>query len=174
MTDSERLKKVIDSHKMRTNAFGKHIGLKNSQPLYDILKGRNGISKEMADRISATCLNIDAGWLLTGEGEMLKPDAATTEPDRIVEMKDGILNAAEAIAERIIARNPHMEEFAKVADACQRAVAMSETLVASNAKLVEDNSKTLNALIDSLARIETKIDSKGAAGVAKGAVRMGE
>lgn len=72
MTDSERLKKVIEDHDMSPNAFGKYVGLKSSQPIYDILKGRNGISKEMADSITAKCPDISRPWLLTGEGSMLK------------------------------------------------------------------------------------------------------
>lgn len=72
MTDSERLKSVIDFYLMNVEAFGRFLGLKQSQSLRDILKGRNGISKPLAEKIKAKCLDINPSWLLSGEGEMLK------------------------------------------------------------------------------------------------------
>ena len=72
MSDSERLKEVIKQYSRSTNAFASFIEIKSSQILYDVLKGRNGISKELADIITAKCLNINKYWLLTGEGEKEK------------------------------------------------------------------------------------------------------
>lgn len=37
MTDSERLKEIIDSSKMNKSAFSRHIGLSGPQRIYDIL-----------------------------------------------------------------------------------------------------------------------------------------
>lgn len=72
MTESERLKCVIEYYKMSTNKFAEYIGLKSAQNLYDVLKGRNGISKNLSEKIKALCVNVNISWLLTGEGEMLK------------------------------------------------------------------------------------------------------
>lgn len=87
MGDSERLREVMEFYKMSTNSFGKYIELSTSQILYDILRGRNGISKNLADKITAKCLNINKLWLLTGEGEMvsntLKQVAGKTLPKAI-------------------------------------------------------------------------------------------
>lgn len=91
MTDNERLKKVIELEGMTTNAFGKYIGLNTSQVLYDVLKGRNGISKELAEKISASCLNINIGWLLTGEGNMLKSSEEEISPSPPID-KDSLTN----------------------------------------------------------------------------------
>ncbi|MFZ4705477.1 MAG: hypothetical protein ACOYMF_05660 [Bacteroidales bacterium] len=72
MNDSERIRKVLEYYKMSSNAFSKHIGLSTPQILYDIIKERNGISKDLAEKITAICLDINIGWLLTGAGDMLK------------------------------------------------------------------------------------------------------
>jgi len=74
MSDSEKLKEILNHMKMTASSFSRYIGLSTPQILYDITKGRNGISKDLADSITAKCLNIDRVWLLTGEGEMLKKD----------------------------------------------------------------------------------------------------
>ena len=72
MTDSERLKEIIKSSKMSTKAFSESIGLKTPQILYDILKDRNGISKDVAKAIQAKCLHYNFAWIISGEGEKYK------------------------------------------------------------------------------------------------------
>lgn len=49
------------------NSFAKAIGLKRSENLYQIKKGRNRISLELARRIHACYPEYSMGWLLTGE-----------------------------------------------------------------------------------------------------------
>ena len=66
MTDSERLVLVISKFDKSTKAFADRIG-KSPQVLYDVIDGRNGISKKMAEIIHAKC-GISAGWLITGNG----------------------------------------------------------------------------------------------------------
>lgn len=78
MVDSERLSEIINSSGMSAKKFGEYIGTKSPQVLYDVLKGRNGISKELADKIHAKCVNFEYAWILTGNGNMY------------VELKDGI------------------------------------------------------------------------------------
>lgn len=75
MSEIERLKMVMSDYKKTPNSFSKFIGLKTPQVLYDILKGRNGISKDLAEKISAKCVNYGLGWLMTGEGEEPKKNA---------------------------------------------------------------------------------------------------
>lgn len=75
MNDSERIREVERFLHLSTRALAFEIGLKNPQTLYDIHKGKHGISKSVAADITAKYLNIDYKWLLTGEGEMLRPSA---------------------------------------------------------------------------------------------------
>lgn len=71
MNDSwNRLEKVIDSSGLSINKFAATIGLKRSENLYRIKKGKNSISKELAELITIKYCNINKAWLLTGEGAM--------------------------------------------------------------------------------------------------------
>lgn len=72
LTDAERIEAIKRYTGLTTNGLAIALNLKTAQTLYDILKGKHGISKGMADTITAKYLTIDTGWLLTGEGEMLK------------------------------------------------------------------------------------------------------
>lgn len=74
MADSERLKEIIKSSKMSTKAFSESIGLKTPQILYDILKNRNGISKDVAEKIHAKCVNYNLAWIRTGDGVKFKDE----------------------------------------------------------------------------------------------------
>ncbi|MFV0417172.1 MAG: helix-turn-helix transcriptional regulator [Dysgonomonas sp.] len=65
-----RLEKVIDSSGLSINKFATTIGLKRSENLYRIKKGKNSISKELTELITTKYCNINKAWLLTGEGSM--------------------------------------------------------------------------------------------------------
>lgn len=71
MTDWQRLEQVIKWTGLSTNAFAVGIGLKRSENLYQIKRGNNGISKDLAELITRKYSNINRAWLLTGDGEML-------------------------------------------------------------------------------------------------------
>ena len=70
MTSWQRLEAVIHYSKMTTNAFAMSLSLKRSENLYQIKRGNHGISKELADIISAKYPEVNKYWLLTGEGKM--------------------------------------------------------------------------------------------------------
>ena len=55
-----------------TNQFARQIGLLRAESLYRIKRGQNAISSRMADRIVARYPAISKGWLLSGEGPMLR------------------------------------------------------------------------------------------------------
>lgn len=77
MFESERINNVIMHYKMNKSAFSRYIGLSTPQILYDVINKKTGISKNLAEIITRTCLDIDKAWLLTGEGSMLKSDNST-------------------------------------------------------------------------------------------------
>lgn len=66
----QRLEAVIRWANMSTNYFARHIGLIRGENLYQIKRGNNGISLNLADRIVSTYPQINKLWLLTGEGDM--------------------------------------------------------------------------------------------------------
>lgn len=69
-TNWQRIEAVQQYTRLNTNAFSKSITLKRSENLYQIKKGNNGISKELATLITNKYPEIDKLWLLTGEGNM--------------------------------------------------------------------------------------------------------
>ncbi len=69
----ERLEAVIHWADMSTNYFARHIGLPRGENLYQIRKGNNGISKDVARRVVERFPEINEMWLLTGSGEMFVP-----------------------------------------------------------------------------------------------------
>ena len=72
---------MAENDNNRIEVLMRHLGLNarklamsvevSPQTIYDIQKGKHGISKDLAEKISAKYLNISKLWLLTGEGEML-------------------------------------------------------------------------------------------------------
>lgn len=66
----ERIEAVIKMAQMTTNGFARHIGLPRGENLYQIKRGNNGVSQDIANRIVAKFPEINKLWLLTGEGQM--------------------------------------------------------------------------------------------------------
>lgn len=66
----QRLERVIKWTGLSVNSFALTIGLKRSENLYQIKKGNNGISRDLAELIAAKYPSISRGWLLSGEGDM--------------------------------------------------------------------------------------------------------
>lgn len=66
----QRIEAVIKWANMSTNYFARYIGLARGENLYQIKRGNNGISLNVADRIVSKFPQIDKLWLLTGEGQM--------------------------------------------------------------------------------------------------------
>jgi transcriptional regulator with XRE-family HTH domain len=58
---------------MNARKLAMSVGV-SPQTIYDIQKGKHGISKDLAEKISAKYLNVSRLWLLTGEGEMLSKE----------------------------------------------------------------------------------------------------
>lgn len=79
MTDWQRLEQVICWTGLSTNAFAAGIGLRRSENLYQIKRGNNGISKDLAELIVGKYPSLNRAWLLTGDGEMFA--AASCAPD---------------------------------------------------------------------------------------------
>lgn len=66
----QRIEAVIKWANMSTNYFARYIGLARGENLYQIKRGNNGISLDVADRIVNKFPQVDKLWLLTGEGQM--------------------------------------------------------------------------------------------------------
>lgn len=72
MKANERLIALFNHLQTTANKFGKEIGLKSSQNIYNILNERNGISADLATTIVSHFPNISYEWLINGDGEMIR------------------------------------------------------------------------------------------------------
>lgn len=68
-----RIEAVIRWTGLSTSAFARRIGLLHAENLYQIKRGNNGISLNVATLICKEFPEVDKLWLLTGENDMLRP-----------------------------------------------------------------------------------------------------
>jgi hypothetical protein len=71
MQNWQRIERVVRWTGLSVNSFALAIGLNRAENLYQIKRGNNGISRELAGMIATKYPQISRGWLLTGEGSML-------------------------------------------------------------------------------------------------------
>lgn len=75
----QRIEAIINHYRfISIHAFARELGLNSAENLYQIKKGNNGISMELAKRLTEKYPQLNRTWILTGEGTMLpdQPDPA--------------------------------------------------------------------------------------------------
>ncbi len=66
-----RIEAIINHFKLQSvSALARNLELPRSENLYQIRRGNNGISRDLANTICRAFPEISKGWLLTGEGPM--------------------------------------------------------------------------------------------------------
>ena len=86
MTDSEKIKYLIDLLDDTANGFANNIGLDQATGVYNILRGRYNISKSFAERVVAVYTNVNKNWLLGDDenpftwGDFPKNESKVEEP----------------------------------------------------------------------------------------------
>ena len=92
----QRIEAVIKWANMSTNYFARYIGLARGENLYQIKRGNNGISLDVADRIVSKFPQVDKLWLLTGEGQMFSEERirGAQIPYYNVDVEQGIAHLA--------------------------------------------------------------------------------
>lgn len=74
MEVKDRIKAILDYYHLSVNEFVSETRVKTGQAVYDLLSGKTkSISQSMEDKILSCFQDINRAWLLTGEGEMIKP-----------------------------------------------------------------------------------------------------
>ena len=71
-TPAERLKVVIENAGISTYALSRHMGLRRPESLYQILRGKCGISKNMANIIHQKYPRYSINWLIYGDNNSLE------------------------------------------------------------------------------------------------------
>lgn len=72
-TSWQRIEQAVCWAGQNTASFAALVGLSSPQVFYQIKAGKNGVSRELAERIVDRFPELSATWLLTGEGTMLRP-----------------------------------------------------------------------------------------------------
>lgn len=86
---SERINYLIEYQGITINDFAKKIGYGRSQAVYDIINGKSKPSFDFFDKLynSEFSESINAEWLLTGNGEMIKNSRMVNEPAAVYGLK---------------------------------------------------------------------------------------
>ncbi len=93
MVINDRILDLISKLQMNPNSFAEHIGVKGTV-IYNIIKGRRSKpSFDVLQKILIAFQTVNANWLLSGEGDVWRPDDYIPEVDR---------KAFESIEKRIV------------------------------------------------------------------------
>lgn len=99
-TDYQRIEALLRYLNLSARALSSEIGLSSPQIFYDIKANKCGISKELALKIQEKFFDINAAWLLLGDGEMIKTQSTTGNNNTQVA---GNLNKINTISDKFIA-----------------------------------------------------------------------
>lgn len=78
LTDAQRIQHLLEYTHLNGKNFALRIGLSHPDSIYHILRGRNGISDKMAERIIMAFPEVNRSWLLSGEGAMVRDEIRPT------------------------------------------------------------------------------------------------
>ena len=82
MNLGERIEAILDYTGMRVPRYAQVIGVKTPQAIRDLIKGKTKtLSEDMQRKILSYSPEINAAWLFTGEGNMLKTDQSSDKYD---------------------------------------------------------------------------------------------
>lgn len=75
----DRIAAILNYVGLSASAFAKRIGAKTSQAIYDLLSGKTKtLSSDIINKIVSCYPSLSIEWLMTGEGEMIKPSVQQT------------------------------------------------------------------------------------------------
>lgn len=81
---SYRIDKLLEESKLNAPSFARAIGCSTPQAIYDLLSGKTkSLSPSMQHKILSYMPEVNLQWLLTGEGEMLKPIEGVAPRDAV-------------------------------------------------------------------------------------------
>ena len=83
--DSERINHLLEILNLSPSELSVELELKRAQGIYDIQKGKTGISKRMAELICTRFPSVSRQWLLTAEGAPLLGAASKGEETSTVQ-----------------------------------------------------------------------------------------
>ena len=76
MDAKERILKFLEEINENANSLGRKLGNRDGQKIYYVIKGRNGISDELASKIKSVYPWVSKEWLANGYGFMYERENA--------------------------------------------------------------------------------------------------
>lgn len=80
MTDKDKIIALREYTGMNLKRMSEEAGLGSPQTLYDIKKGKHGISREVANKLKLRFPKLSLSWLLAGEGDIIDNVPSKTDP----------------------------------------------------------------------------------------------
>ena len=75
----DRISATLDYADLSASAFAKKIGVKTTQAIYDLLSGKTRtLSSDILNKVVSCYPMLSVEWLMTGEGDMIKPSVQQT------------------------------------------------------------------------------------------------
>lgn len=93
----ERLKAVIEDLNLNPNQFAKSLGYDRSVIIYNILSGKNKISRRLAKEIHGKYPKYSVEWLLTGEGTISRENGAIKKIKKQLTLTEAVVDNSENI-----------------------------------------------------------------------------
>lgn len=138
----ERVKKLIEYKKCSVNSFAKVIGIRQNT-LHQQLTGDRRVSMEVIYSIIISYSDIDANWLITGKGNMLKEDKASS--DNGGDVKEEV-EALKKEIKRLIEVNEDYETILKNRDKFEEGLANDIIALKEKISLLKGENKILREL----------------------------
>ncbi|PKH49514.1 hypothetical protein CXF68_01890 [Tenacibaculum sp. Bg11-29] len=117
-TDKERIEFLLNYLKLSRNALGVAIGEANGSKFNHIIGGRNGISENLAKKITETFTEISYEWLVNGLGEaIVNVEKETNEDLNYISYSKGNKIDVDVIVDTILLneekfnRNPRYKKY---------------------------------------------------------------
>lgn len=150
----DRLKAYITYIGISVSQFQKNAGVSNSF----VASIDQSIAPKTQVKISTAFPDLNMGWLLTGEGEMLRSGGI----HQTIAESTGSVNIAHTSAERININNQKQEKSMESSEFLQKLVdrlmGSNEALVANNTELTRTNSR----LTEEIASIKVTLEQQAA------------
>lgn len=90
MEAKERIRTILDYYGISVGDFARRIGVKTQQAVYDLLSGKTrSVSPAMCSKIASGFPELNKGWLLSGEGEMLADSSKVAAHQDVPERESG-------------------------------------------------------------------------------------
>ena len=129
MTDKQKIEAILELLKCNSTQFANLLGV-GRQNIYDIQRGKNNISKQMACKIKEKVPQINPAWLL-GASEIMLDDNQENQEKKEPQQETATLQSMLSLMEKLV------DGIQKNADA---------NLI--NARANEENSRSMAKLVD--------------------------